>query len=103
MTANATSHALAALRLRGVVRAERSGRERRWRIASDDIHTGTLCDTLPAPARAFASDAGIALRYGSGLTNRAIAKLLGLSETNVGTILHRAITTLRERWPEEVS
>ena len=32
-----------------------------------------------------------------------IAKLLGLSETNVGTILHRAITTLRERWPEEVS
>jgi len=38
MTANATSHALAALRLRGVVRAERSGRERRWRIASDDIH-----------------------------------------------------------------
>ena len=38
MTANATSHALAALRLRGVVRAERSGRERRWRIASNDIH-----------------------------------------------------------------
>jgi DNA-binding transcriptional ArsR family regulator len=38
MTANATSHALAALRLRGVVRAERSGRERRWRIASDEIH-----------------------------------------------------------------
>jgi DNA-binding transcriptional ArsR family regulator len=38
MTANATSHALGALRLRGIVRAERSGRERRWRIASNDIH-----------------------------------------------------------------
>jgi DNA-binding transcriptional ArsR family regulator len=37
MTANATSHALGALRLRGIVRAERSGRER-WRIASNDIH-----------------------------------------------------------------
>jgi len=38
MTANATSHALAALRVRGIVRAERSGRERRWSIASDQIH-----------------------------------------------------------------
>jgi DNA-binding CsgD family transcriptional regulator len=43
----------------------------------------------------------IALRYGGGLTNRAIARLLGLSESNVGTILHRAITDLRARWPEE--
>ena len=39
MGANATSHALAALRVRGVVRAERVGRERRWSIASDEIHT----------------------------------------------------------------
>ena len=38
MTANATSHALAALRVRGIVRSERSGRERRWSIASDEIH-----------------------------------------------------------------
>lgn len=38
MTANATSHALAALRVRGIVRSERSGRERRWSIASDQIH-----------------------------------------------------------------
>ena len=43
----------------------------------------------------------IALRYGGGLTNRAIARLLGLSESNVGTILHRAIAELRSRWPEE--
>src|SRR6476646_9616601 len=39
MGANATSHALAALRLRGVIRAERAGRERRWSITSDQIHT----------------------------------------------------------------
>jgi len=38
MGANATSHALAALRLRGIVRSERAGRERRWSIASDQIH-----------------------------------------------------------------
>ena len=35
------------------------------KLASGDITTGSLCDTLPAPARAFASDAGIALRAGS--------------------------------------
>ncbi len=38
MSANATSHALAALRVRGIVRSTRSGRERRWSIASDQIH-----------------------------------------------------------------
>lgn len=43
----------------------------------------------------------IALRYGAGLTNRSIARLSGLSESNVGTILHRAIADLRSRWPEE--
>jgi len=39
MTANATSHALAALRLRGIIRSERAGRERRWSISSEQIHT----------------------------------------------------------------
>ena len=40
----------------------------------------------------------IALKYGTGATNRAIAKLTGLSESNVGTILHRTIGALRARW-----
>jgi RNA polymerase sigma-70 factor (ECF subfamily) len=40
----------------------------------------------------------IALKYGSGLTHRMIARATGLTESNVGTILHRAIVTLRERW-----
>ena len=40
----------------------------------------------------------IAFKYGSGLTNKEIAHLTGLSETNVGTILHRAVRRIRERW-----
>ena len=40
----------------------------------------------------------IALRYGAGLTNRAIAGLTGLTETNVGVILHRAVHGLRDQW-----
>lgn len=38
MSANATSHALGALRVRGIIRSERAGRERRWSINSDQIH-----------------------------------------------------------------
>jgi RNA polymerase sigma-70 factor (ECF subfamily) len=40
----------------------------------------------------------VALKYGAGLTNRAIAGLTGLSESNVAVILHRAIHALREEW-----
>ena len=40
----------------------------------------------------------VALKYGAGLTNRAIARLSGLSESNVGVILHRAVQTLRSEW-----
>src|SRR5689334_10788960 len=40
----------------------------------------------------------IAMKYGAGLTNRAIAQATGLSESNVGTILYRAVQTLRARW-----
>jgi RNA polymerase sigma-70 factor, ECF subfamily len=40
----------------------------------------------------------VALKYGAGLTNRTIAGLTGLSESNVGVILYRALQTLREKW-----
>lgn len=40
----------------------------------------------------------LALKYGAEATNRAIARLTGLSESNVGTILHRAVQTLRREW-----
>jgi RNA polymerase sigma-70 factor, ECF subfamily len=40
----------------------------------------------------------VALKYGAGLTNRAIARLSGLSESNVGVILHRAVQILHSEW-----
>ncbi len=40
----------------------------------------------------------LSLKYGGGLTNREIARVTGLSESNIGTIVHRAIGTLREQW-----
>ncbi len=43
----------------------------------------------------------VALKYGAGLTNRAIAKATGLSESNVGTVLHRTVGRLRAAWTEE--
>jgi RNA polymerase sigma-70 factor (ECF subfamily) len=40
----------------------------------------------------------IAFKYGAEMTNRAISRATGLSESNVGTILHRAVETLRAQW-----
>ena len=40
----------------------------------------------------------IHLKYGAELTNREIAQLTGLSESNVGTILHRVAGKLRMEW-----
>jgi len=42
----------------------------------------------------------VALKYGAGMTNRDIAKMMGLSESNVGTILHRTVQQLREGWDQ---
>ncbi len=43
----------------------------------------------------------IALKFGSGFTNRYIAELMGLSETNVGTILYRAVRKIRDKLIKE--
>jgi RNA polymerase sigma-70 factor (ECF subfamily) len=40
----------------------------------------------------------IALKYGAGMSNRDIAKLTELTESNVGSILHRLVQQLRARW-----
>jgi RNA polymerase sigma-70 factor (ECF subfamily) len=40
----------------------------------------------------------IAMKFGAELTNREIARITGLSESNVGTILHRVINNLRIEW-----
>jgi RNA polymerase sigma-70 factor (ECF subfamily) len=41
------------------------------------------------------------LKYGAQFTNRSIAKIVGLTESNVGTILHRIVSRLREQWEHE--
>jgi RNA polymerase sigma-70 factor (ECF subfamily) len=60
---------------------------------SDLARLGTLLKTLPQREQEL-----IALKYGAEATNRAIAELTGLSESNVGTILHRVVQTLRRDW-----
>ena len=59
---------------------------------SDLDRLGRLLETLHQRERDL-----IALKYGAGLTNRAIARMTGLSESNVGTLLHRTVQTLRAR------
>ena len=60
---------------------------------SDADRLATLLAALPEREREL-----IALKYGAGMTNRAIARATGLGESNVGTIVHRAVETLRSRW-----
>jgi RNA polymerase sigma-70 factor, ECF subfamily len=62
----------------------------------DRQRLGRLLSQLPTREQEL-----IAFKYGAGLTNRAIARLVGLSETNVGTILHRVVGRLRAQWEQE--
>jgi RNA polymerase sigma-70 factor (ECF subfamily) len=62
-------------------------------LASDIGRLNGLIRTLPRRDQEV-----LALKYGAEATNRAIAELMGLSESNVGTILHRTVTELRRRW-----
>jgi RNA polymerase sigma factor (sigma-70 family) len=43
----------------------------------------------------------ISLKFGAEMTNRKIAKMLGLSESNVGTIVYRTVCKLRDKYREE--
>ena len=60
---------------------------------SDGQRLAALMARLPDRDREL-----LALKYGAGMDNRAIARATGLTESNVGTILHRAVQTLRTRW-----
>lgn len=44
----------------------------------------------------------LSLKYGAEFTNREIARMTGLSESNVGTILHRGVEALRADWEQGV-
>jgi RNA polymerase sigma-70 factor, ECF subfamily len=60
---------------------------------SEAERLAALLTTLPPRQREL-----IAMKYGAEMSNRAIARATGLSESNVGTILHRAVETLRAHW-----
>ena len=62
-------------------------------LDSDLARLGVLLKELPQREQEL-----VALKYGAEATNRAIAELTGLSESNVGTILHRVVQTLRRDW-----
>ena len=60
------------------------------------IHSDTRAELLAAVARLSDRERDlIALKFAAGLTNRRIAELTGLSESNVGVILYRAVRRLR--------
>jgi RNA polymerase sigma-70 factor, ECF subfamily len=67
--------------------------ERHAELRSDLARLAALTAELPIRERDL-----IALKYGASLNNRLIAELTGLSESNVGTVLHRLVKTLRARW-----
>jgi RNA polymerase sigma-70 factor (ECF subfamily) len=59
---------------------------------ADFIHLSRLLARLAEREREL-----VALKYGAGLTNRAIARISGLTESNVSTILHRITRQLRSQ------
>jgi RNA polymerase sigma-70 factor (ECF subfamily) len=60
------------------------------------VHSETRAELLAAVARLSDRERDlIALKFAAGLTNRRIAELTGLSESNVGVILYRAVRQLR--------
>lgn len=60
---------------------------------SDLSRLGRLTARLPEREQEL-----IALKYGAALNNREIARLTGLSESNVGTSLYRIVQMLRSQW-----
>jgi RNA polymerase sigma-70 factor, ECF subfamily len=62
-------------------------------LSSDLARLANLTARLPERDREL-----IALKYGASLNNRLIAQVTGLSESNVGTILHRLVKSLRSQW-----
>jgi RNA polymerase sigma-70 factor, ECF subfamily len=73
--------------------AVEGGPELEHENASDMARLQSLIPTLPTRERGL-----LALKYGAGANNREIANITGLSESNVGTILHRTVQVLRDRW-----
>ena len=67
--------------------------ERAAMEGSDIARLAELTANLPEREREL-----LALKYGAEISNRLIAQLTGLSESNVGTILSRTVEKLRTQW-----
>ena len=67
--------------------------EERAALGSDMARLGKLTSDLPDRHREL-----LALKYGAALNNRMIARITGLSESNVGTTLQRIVERLRSQW-----
>ncbi len=102
---------------RNVVTSHYRRRGRRHEIALDDLHYEPTMDQHPedtvirsqrwakihkclAQLSAREQDI-IALRFGTGLTNRAIAPIVGIKENHVAVILHRAMRKLHAMLDKE--
>jgi len=68
-------------------------------LTDDSLRRATVCAAL---ARLSARERElIALKFHAGLSNAELARVLAVSESNAGTMLHRAITKLRKACDEE--
>ncbi len=85
----------------------RRGRQAELAVEPADLAAVPAHESAEAGARRLALTAGlaalaprerelIALKFFAGLANAEIAAVVGISESNAGTRLHRAVTKLRE-------
>jgi RNA polymerase sigma-70 factor, ECF subfamily len=85
----------------------RRGRQAELAAEPIDLASAAVDETATESERRLAVSAGlasldprerelIALKFFAGLANAEIAAVIGVSESNAGTKLHRAITKLRE-------
>jgi RNA polymerase sigma-70 factor (ECF subfamily) len=67
--------------------------------AFDDVEEGTLRRSVVVAALATLAPRErelVGLKFHAGLSNAEIARVLGISESNAGTLLHRTMTKLRK-------
>jgi RNA polymerase sigma-70 factor, ECF subfamily len=72
--------------------------EQRVRANEDARRLECLLQDLPPREREI-----LAMKYGAEMTNRAIARATGLTESNVGTIVQRTLQRMRAAWDEHRS
>jgi RNA polymerase sigma factor (sigma-70 family) len=91
----------------------RRGRQTELAAEPEDLAAAPAIESAEAAERRLTLNAGlaklstrdrelIALKFFAGLANAEIASVLGISESNAGTKLHRAVTKLREACDEAV-